>query len=227
MKILNLALDPVVNFGKVTLATGYDSTALSVALQTGHGTRLPDPSPIPFNLVWWNSSKYADPSDDPNVEIVRCTTKAIDSLIIARPQEGTVASNKNSAGDIYKMILAPTKKMFTDIPADAQARVDIHAAVAAPHSGHARVTNGSFAGDSTANRAITHSLTTFKFALLFTTFAAAPGNHFIGIHGGRIVHSGNSETVIAPDGTNFYTGGAITFMGNISGATYLWVAVGT
>ena len=50
-QILNLALDPVVNFGKVTLATGYDGTALSVVLQTGHGTRLPDPSPIPFNLV--------------------------------------------------------------------------------------------------------------------------------------------------------------------------------
>lgn len=128
--IYNLALDPVTNFGKVTVTTGYSNTDIAIALVSGHGSRLPVPlSDGDFNLVWWDNTSYSDPSDDPNVEIVRCTTRAIDSLIIVRGQEGTTATNKNTAGHTYKMILAPTKKMFTDIPTDVQSRIGTHAAI--------------------------------------------------------------------------------------------------
>ncbi len=109
-------LDPVVNFGKVTVSTGYDAAANSIILNTNEGSKLPDPSVSgAFNLVWWNSTDYPDPSDDPNKEIVRCTTRITDTLTVVRSQEGTSASIKNLAGKTYKMILSPTAKMISDI----------------------------------------------------------------------------------------------------------------
>lgn len=109
-------LDPVKNFAKVTVSTGYDSTATSIDLVTGDGAKLPDPATEgAFNLVWWNATDYPDPADDPNVEIVRVTAKSGDTLTITRGQEGTSAQNHNTAGKAYKMILAPTKKMIDDI----------------------------------------------------------------------------------------------------------------
>ena len=117
-------LDPVVNFGKVTVSTGYDAAATSIILNTNEGSKLPVPSVSgAFNLVWWNSTDYPDPSDDPNKEIVRCTAITTDTLTVARPQEGTSASVKNLAGKTYKMILSPTAKTISDISSTITARV--------------------------------------------------------------------------------------------------------
>ena len=111
-----MALDPVRNFAKVTVSTGYDYTATSIVLVSGDGAKLPNPATEgAFNLVWWNSTDYPDPADDPNKEIVRCTAKSSDTLTIIRAQEGTTASNKNTAGKTYKMVLSLTKKMKDDI----------------------------------------------------------------------------------------------------------------
>src|SRR3990167_8284664 len=152
--ISSLALDPVVNFGKVTVSPIGYTTETAIALLADHGTRLPDPSPLvdgPFNLVWYNSSQYADPADDPNVEIVRCIIKAVDSIVIDRGQENTSISNKNSVGDTYKMILAPTKKMFTDIPIDAQSRVNSSVGT------HAALTTGVHGAGASTIETITGS----------------------------------------------------------------------
>lgn len=109
-------LDPVKNFAKVTVSTGYDASATSIALTSGQGAKLPTPSiDGSFNLVWWNSTDYSDPSDDPNVEIVRCTARSTDTLTVTRAQESTSASTKNTSAKTYKMILAPTKKLVDDI----------------------------------------------------------------------------------------------------------------
>lgn len=111
-----MAIDPVVNFGKVTVSTTYDGVATSVILSSGHGAKLPAPATAgEFNLVWWDSTTYPDPSDDPNVEIVRCTARSTDTLTITRAQENTAASTKNTSGKVYLMILAPTAKTITDI----------------------------------------------------------------------------------------------------------------
>lgn len=113
-----MTLDAVKNFAKVTVSIGYDAAATSIALTTGHGARLPAPSTDgAFNLVWWNSTDYADPTDDPNVEIVRCTGRSTDTLTITRAQEGTSASTKNTSAKTYSMILAVTAKMITDLNA--------------------------------------------------------------------------------------------------------------
>lgn len=116
-------LDPVINFGKVTVSTGYDAVATSIILNTNEGSKLPDPSSGAFNLVWWNSTDYPDPSDDPNKEIVRCTAKTTDTLTVTRAQEGTTATAKNTVGKTYKMILTPTAKMMSDISSAITARV--------------------------------------------------------------------------------------------------------
>jgi hypothetical protein len=108
-----MALDPVINFGKVIVSTGYGSTDTALVLFSGQGARLPNT--FAYNLVWWNSTDYADPADDPNVEIIRVNNRTVDVLSVFRGQEGTTASNKNTPGKVYQMILAPTKKLIDDI----------------------------------------------------------------------------------------------------------------
>lgn len=133
-KIHSLELDQVKNFGKVTVSSnGYTSFDTVIVLSVGDGPKLPDPAAGQFNLVWWDITLYADPSDDPNVEIVRCTIRDGDILTVSRGEENTVTSNKNTPGHVYKMILSPTRKMFIDIPIDSQSRVDAHAALIAAH----------------------------------------------------------------------------------------------
>ena len=126
---INTLLDPLVNFGKVTVSTGYNLDTV-IVLTSGYGTKLPNPlSDGPFNLVWYNASRYTDPSDDPNVEIVRCTARSGDILTVTRGQEGISVSSKNSSGDIYRMVLSVTKNTISDIQSDAQSKVNIHAAL--------------------------------------------------------------------------------------------------
>ena len=106
-------MDSFKNFAKVTVSTGYDAAATSVALTAGHGARLPT---APFNATWWNSTDFPDPSDDSNAEIVRVTAIATDTLTVTRAQEGTSASTKNTASKTYRMIAGLTAKTLnTDL----------------------------------------------------------------------------------------------------------------
>ena len=117
-------LDPVTNFGKVTVSTGYSSSDTSIVLTSGDGAKLPDPSSDgDFNLVWWNVTDYADPAEDPYKEIVRVTDRSTDTLTITHAQEGTSAQDHNIAGKTYQMVLAPTKKTIDDINAITQDNV--------------------------------------------------------------------------------------------------------
>jgi len=119
-----MSKDNVKNFAKVTVSTTYDAAATSIVLSGGNGAKLPNPSAgsVPgtgagtaFNLVWWDSTTYPDPSDDPKVEIVRCTARSTDTLTVIRAQESTTASTKNTAVVVYLMILAPTEKTIRDL----------------------------------------------------------------------------------------------------------------
>jgi hypothetical protein len=106
-------MDSAKNFAKVTVSTAYDAAATSIVLSSGHGAKLPT---APFNAVWWNATDYADPSDDPNVEIVRVTAISTDTLTVTRAQESTSASTKNTASKTYKMIAGLTAKIInTDL----------------------------------------------------------------------------------------------------------------
>lgn len=103
-----MALNNVKNFAKVTVLAGHNTTDTSIALQAGQGAILP--TGTPYNVVWWNATDFADPADDPNVEVVRVTNIATDTLTVTRAQEGTTATNKNTAGKTYKMIAGFTAK---------------------------------------------------------------------------------------------------------------------
>ena len=108
-----MAIDNAKNFAKVIVSTGYNASATSIVLNAGNGVFLPT---APFNVTWWNSSDYADPSDDPNVEIVRVTNISTDTLTLIRAQESTSASTKNTGGKTYKMIAGMTAKVInTDL----------------------------------------------------------------------------------------------------------------
>jgi hypothetical protein len=109
-------LDSVANFIKLIVSTGYDQSATSIVLHSG-GSSLPA---APFNVVWWNSSDFSDPSADPNVEIVRVTNVSGNILTIIRAQEGTTASTKNTGGKTYTIVLGVTAKMIADIGANLQ-----------------------------------------------------------------------------------------------------------
>jgi hypothetical protein len=110
-------LDPVANFIKLTVSTGYGSSDTTIVLSVG-GSLLPSPS---FNMTWWNSTDYPDPSNDPNAEIVRVTVVSGNTLTITRAQEGTSASTKNTAGKTYQIMLGITAKMITDIGSEISA----------------------------------------------------------------------------------------------------------
>jgi hypothetical protein len=111
-------LDPVTNFATVVVDGLYDAAATLVDLQAGEGASLPATSTGTFHLVWWNATDYSNPENDPNVEIIRVTTRTGDELsAIVRAREGTAATTKNTSGKTYKMRLAPTEKFRNDIVA--------------------------------------------------------------------------------------------------------------
>jgi hypothetical protein len=106
-------MDAAKNFAKVTVdpSGNYDDNDTSIALLTGDGARLPT---APFNVVWWNATDYPDPSDDPNVEIVRVTAISTDTVTVVRGQEGTAGVEHNVAGKTYKMIAGLTAKTVNE-----------------------------------------------------------------------------------------------------------------
>ena len=104
------------NFVKVNVGNDYDADDVTVIVATGSGSELPDPATYgAYNVVWWNASTYGDPSDDPNVEIVRVTARSGDTLTVTRAQEGTSGTAKNTNGKTYRMILAATANWFNTV----------------------------------------------------------------------------------------------------------------
>lgn len=115
-----MALDPVRNFAKLTVASGYAAGETTVVVENGTGGELPTTADGDFNLVWFNSTDYPDPADDPNVEIIRCTARTGDTLTVTRAQESTSDVNHNTGGKTYKMILALTKLNYDKINASTE-----------------------------------------------------------------------------------------------------------
>jgi hypothetical protein len=115
MPIVNL--DPVRNNIQIEVDGLYTLDITEIELEAGSNARLPDiATEGEFNLVWYDSTNYPNPSDDPNVEIVRVTEKlSNDRITITRAQEGTTATSKNTPLAQYKLLLAPTKKLIDDI----------------------------------------------------------------------------------------------------------------
>lgn len=107
--------DAAANFVKTAVIGSYDASNGSIVVEDV--ARMPAP---PFNLTWWNATDYGDPSDDPFVEIVRCTAINIQSvggevqstLIVSRGQEGEVATAKALPDKVYKVMAGLTAGMW-------------------------------------------------------------------------------------------------------------------
>lgn len=120
-------LDAVFNFAKAKVSTGYDQNAFTITLQSGGGANFPSAE---FNVVWWNSTDFPDPSDDPHREIDRVESISGDVVTLVNngtsriAQEtsvgGLVTSTKNTAGKTYTMMLAVTAQMMQTISANLQ-----------------------------------------------------------------------------------------------------------
>ena len=111
-----MSLDNAANLVKRIVSTGYNAAATTIVLNAGNA--LPA---APFQAIWWNVTDYADPSDDPNAEIVRATAVSGNTLTITRAAEGpNAASTKNIAGKTYQFINGITAKMITDIGGNLQ-----------------------------------------------------------------------------------------------------------
>lgn len=152
-----MALDPRVNFGKVTVSTGYNASATSIVLSSGEGAKLP--STQNYNLVWWNATDYSDPTDDPNAEIVRVTARTTDTLTVTRAQEGTTGSTKNTTSKTYRMVLAITKKMIDDIDNHTISTSNPHS-VTSTQVGLGNVDNTSDATKNSATATLTNKTLT-------------------------------------------------------------------
>lgn len=105
-------MDIAKNFAKGTVVDGIESTVTSLVLESGHGSRFPT---VPFNAVIWNSTDYPDPSDDPDVEVIRVTAISTDTLTITRAQEGTADGEHSIDGKVYFLIAPLTAKTINDI----------------------------------------------------------------------------------------------------------------
>jgi len=110
-------LDQRKNFAKGIVSTGYDAAATTIVLATSEGSKFPSFAGNPYNLVWWNSTDFADPADDPTAEIVRVTARTGDTLTVTRAQESTTAATHQVTAKVYKMALCLSKKMIDDIEA--------------------------------------------------------------------------------------------------------------
>jgi len=118
-------MDPVKNFARVIVSTGYNASAVTIALALGEGVKLPDPATLgAYDVVWWNAEDYADAAEDPNREFVRITAISADTLTIIRAQQGTPASAHNVAGKTHKMELVLSKKIWDELVAQIPTRAD-------------------------------------------------------------------------------------------------------
>jgi hypothetical protein len=110
-----MARDAIKNLLKVKVVGDYSNSDTTIEIDSDDFSRLPDPATEgQYNLVWWDIESYPDPSDDPNVEIVRVqsSNSGTNKITVDRGQEDTTATAKS--GELMLM-LALTKKTLTDI----------------------------------------------------------------------------------------------------------------
>lgn len=115
-------LDPVANFAKANLSAGIDDNDVSLNIDPADAGKFPNPSiQGAFNAVIYNATDFPNPADDPDVEIVRVTSRVSGTFAITRAQEGTAAAAHNTAGKVYVIANAITKKMIDDIATQSEA----------------------------------------------------------------------------------------------------------
>jgi len=102
--------DPVKNFATTTLVSGINDSVTNMIVTDA--SVFPNPNTEgAFNVVIWDTYEKAVIFDT-NREIVRCTALSGNTFTIIRGQEGTTATNHNTAGHIYNVDLCFTSSMY-------------------------------------------------------------------------------------------------------------------
>ena len=116
--------------------------------------------------------------------------------------------------------------------------VSAHVAAAYPHSGHTIIKTGTYAGDSTVNRAIAHGLGRLPQLVIFfidnasyTTVwgVIAFGTNILAVRETEAPPYESFLTVTEWDETNFYVGNASSYDSSMNGPAWTpiyWVAIG-
>ena len=105
-----MPLDQTANFarGELDAAVAAADTTITVV----DGTQFPDPANGNYNLVIFDQTQHARPDQDPNVEIVRATSRvSTTELAVDRGKEGTTAADHPAGSAV---LLAATSKVFDD-----------------------------------------------------------------------------------------------------------------
>lgn len=93
------------NNAKTTITNNpLTSGGTSVTVATGKGALFPASGD--FMVTIWDATTYPDPTDDPNMEICRCTSRSTDTLTVTRAQESTSAVSHASGSAIALLITA-------------------------------------------------------------------------------------------------------------------------
>jgi hypothetical protein len=100
------------NNGLSELASAMNASQTTLSLLVGTGSRFPTAD---FPLRIWNDASFANPIDDPNNEIVFCSSRSGDTCTIVRAQEGSTGV-AHSSGDAVALVL--TKKFRDDLVND-------------------------------------------------------------------------------------------------------------
>ncbi|MCS6302381.1 MAG: hypothetical protein H8K07_01745 [Nitrospira sp.] len=135
------------NFSKGTVSIGYNAAATSIVLTTGDGAKFP--SVFPYYCVWWNVTDFPDPADDPNAEMTRVDGRSTDTFTIARGQDGTSASTKNTASKTYRFMLVHCAALHNELYGNTQVFCGRFAYLGAlvcrfdPYNGNRLLINGS------------------------------------------------------------------------------------
>ena len=107
-----MTLDQTANFvrGGVTSSIASGDTTIDVS----DASIYPDPANGEYNLVLWDSDAHRRPDLDPDVEVVRATSRDTtnDILSVTRAQEGTSDVSHPSTSELQ---LAATSKFFGDV----------------------------------------------------------------------------------------------------------------
>ena len=101
------------NNAKTTLSSSF--TASETTLQVSDASKFPTSGD--FLITIWDKISYPDPSDDPNMEIVKVTTVLSDTFLVTRAQEETTAV-RHSSGNVVEMLI--TAGHFTEVEGTLQ-----------------------------------------------------------------------------------------------------------
>ena len=109
-----MPLDQTANFARGELDAA--ATAADTSITVIDATQFPDPANGEFNLVIFDQTSHARADLDPDVELVRATSRPSSTeLSVTRGQEATAAAGHPVGSAV---MLASTSKVFDDITAD-------------------------------------------------------------------------------------------------------------